>query len=461
MPEKSGFFDSTSTDVRTYPARDFADYFAQILTNGVFNGGQYLNPTATGTDAMVKLSPGYAWIMGYVYSIYSTSLSLQIQPAASLPRIDRIVLRLDTSLPTRSIRALVIQGSPNSNPTAPPLTRSGDVYELSLAQVRVDANSTIITQANITDERLNNAVCGLVNSLVQVDTTVFQQQWDEFIREIQQEGFATTEYVDNRVLTGGYGATTNSGNAYSVTLNPAPAVLVAGLRATVRINAANTGAATINVNGLGVKPILKSNGNALASNALRANSVYSLVYNGTAFILQGEGGEYGTAVAGDVLAGKTIGTENGLVTGTIINRGAGGTVNPGSTAQTKLAGYYSSDITISPVSAERMVSTSDIPVGSFAYATFPKLPQLTYINSIDTGNNYVPSGVVMVGNNPNVIKDPNSGSIIAESFTSPRNSGRSFSVNDWDATNKRFRINSNSGAVVRVQAIAFLDTITT
>lgn len=192
MPEKSGFFDSTSTDVRTYPARDFADYFAQILTNGVFNGGQYLNPTATGTDAIVRISPGYAWINGYVYSIYATPLSLQIQPATSLPRIDRIVLRLDTSLPTRSIRALVIQGSPNSNPTPPSLIRSGDVYELSLAQVRVDANSTIITQANITDERLNNAVCGLVNSLVQVDTATFQKQWNDFIASVQQNGFLPT-----------------------------------------------------------------------------------------------------------------------------------------------------------------------------------------------------------------------------------------------------------------------------
>ncbi|MGF6356757.1 hypothetical protein ABIE27_004681 [Paenibacillus sp. 4624] len=198
MPEKSGFFDSTSTDVRTYPARDFADYFAQILTNGVFNGGQYLNPTASGTDATVRISPGHAWINGYVYNIYSTPLSLQIQPAATLPRIDRIILRLDTSLPTRSIRALVLQGTPATNPTAPALTRSGDMYDLSIAQVRVNANSTIISQSNITDERLNNTVCGLVNSLVRVDTAIFQQQWDAFIASVQASGFATPEYVNTK-----------------------------------------------------------------------------------------------------------------------------------------------------------------------------------------------------------------------------------------------------------------------
>ncbi|MCK6075249.1 tail fiber protein [Paenibacillus silvae] len=268
---------------------------------------------------------------------------------------------------------------------------------------------------------------------------------------------AAQDIINNR---DGYEVTTNSDNTYAVALSPAPTAYVDGLRITIKISDANTGAVTINVNGLGAKNVLKSNGSAMTANALRANSVYSLVYNGTTFILQGEGGEYGTAKAGDVLVGKTIGTEDGLVTGTIVNRGAGGTVTPGATTQTKLAGYYSSDITISSVSTERIVSTLNIPVGSFAYASFPKLPQLTYINTIDAGNNYIPSGLVMVGSNPNVIKDPNSGSIIAETFTNPRNSGRSFNVSDWDSTNKRFRIGSNSGTLIKVQSIGFLDTIT-
>ncbi|WP_167434070.1 tail fiber protein [Paenibacillus silvae] len=88
----------------------------------------------------------------------------------------------------------------------------------------------------------------------------------------------------------GYGTTTNSGNAYTVTLTPAPTAYVDGLRITIKINSANTGAVTINVNGLGAKGVLKSNGSDLTANGIRANSVYSLVYNGTAFILQGEGG---------------------------------------------------------------------------------------------------------------------------------------------------------------------------
>lgn len=53
-----------------------------------------------------------------------------------------------------------------------------------------------------------------------------------------------------------------------------------------------------------------------------------------------------TAVAADILASKTAYVKGSKVTGTMANRGAGGTVTPGTTDQTKAAGYYSSAITI-------------------------------------------------------------------------------------------------------------------
>jgi hypothetical protein len=136
---------------------------------------------------------------------------------------------------------------------------------------------------------------------------------------------ATTAFVQNAIndvksTSLGYGTTTGTGTAYTLTLNPAPTALVSGMRVTIKVHTANTGAATLNVNGLGAKSIKKANGNDVAAGNLKASGVYTLVYDGTNFILQGEGGEYGTATAADVLAGKTIGTENGLVTGTMPNK---------------------------------------------------------------------------------------------------------------------------------------------
>ncbi|WP_218571211.1 phage tail protein [Paenibacillus oralis] len=54
----------------------------------------------------------------------------------------------------------------------------------------------------------------------------------------------------------------------------------------------------------------------------------------------------GNAVPADLLSGRTASNINGPFTGTMPNRGAGGTVTPGTNNQTKSAGYYGSDITI-------------------------------------------------------------------------------------------------------------------
>lgn len=113
----------------------------------------------------------------------------------------------------------------------------------------------------------------------------------------------------------GVATTTNTGNAYAATLSPAPIAYVNGMGLVLTINADSTATSTINVNGLGTVPIKKANGGAVTN--LKAGGVYTLRYSGTSFILQGEGGEYGTAVAIDVRLGKTLGTENGVIDGAL------------------------------------------------------------------------------------------------------------------------------------------------
>lgn len=120
----------------------------------------------------------------------------------------------------------------------------------------------------------------------------------------------------------GYAVATGEANAYIATLSPALLAYAESVSLRLKINVTNTGASTVNVNGLGAKSIKKSNGNNVAAGNLKAGSIYTLTYDGTSFILQGEGGEYGNATAGDVVAPKTIGTENGLVTGTIVEQPA-------------------------------------------------------------------------------------------------------------------------------------------
>ena len=126
-------------------------------------------------------------------------------------------------------------------------------------------------------------------------------------------------HIADYVRQPGYGVTTGSANTYALTLNPVPAEYVDGMGIAVKINVANTGASTINVNSLGVKAIVDSKGTALISGKLKLNGTYSLKYNTTSgnFILQGEGGDYGTADAPKVLIGYSIGTDAGIVNGTM------------------------------------------------------------------------------------------------------------------------------------------------
>ncbi|MGM1048408.1 MAG: hypothetical protein ACQEXX_20025 [Bacillota bacterium] len=297
MPEKSGMFDTVEGDVREYNQGDFAEYFSRFITSGVFNGGLNLEVTATGTDANVRLNTGFAWINGFVYKVYDQPLVLGVQPASTQDRIDRIILRLDPSTPVRAIRAIVLQGAPNVNPTPPALVRSGSIYDLSLAQVRVVANSTLIEPENITDERLNETVCGLVNSLIRVDTDTFQRQWDAFMKSLENQGFATNQYVNSKFNTvvenyiryPGYAETSQSSTPteYIVSLDPHPPSLPDGFGITIVPNVDSGVSPTLKINSLPAVPLKKHDGSPME---MKAGKPYTFRKKGTDFLADSAGG---------------------------------------------------------------------------------------------------------------------------------------------------------------------------
>ncbi len=122
--------------------------------------------------------------------------------------------------------------------------------------------------------------------------------------------------ADNAAHVPHLGTTTNSGNNYSITSTK---VINDGAKFSVKFNVAATGAATLKISSDGTARALKKPG---GGDFKPKAGIYTLIRDGSNFQLLGEGGEYGTATASDVLSGKTIGTENGLVTGTMPNRGA-------------------------------------------------------------------------------------------------------------------------------------------
>lgn len=82
-------------------------------------------------------------------------------------------------------------------------------------------------------------------------------------------------------------STTSTGTATAsvLTYSMGPAVYKKGERFAFWANATNTGAMTLNINALGAKSILRSNGSALIAGDITANCFTELVYDGTAFRL--------------------------------------------------------------------------------------------------------------------------------------------------------------------------------
>lgn len=82
-----------------------------------------------------------------------------------------------------------------------------------------------------------------------------------------------------------YAVDTGAANSLVATISPTPAAYVTGMRVSVKALASNTGATTVNLNGLGIVPVVDAAGNALKSGMITANGVYELEFDGTYFRL--------------------------------------------------------------------------------------------------------------------------------------------------------------------------------
>lgn len=170
---------------RAEDATFFAKYFSQFISNGVFPNPS-TNMQVLATDGMqIKVDTGVCYINGYMGWVEPVEV-LEIEESDTRARIDRIVARLDYS--DRKIKLFVKKGIASGNPVAPELQRDYDIYEIALADIRVNANVVDIIQENITDLRLNTELCGIVaNQLQHVDTTTLFNQYQEWLNRRTRE----------------------------------------------------------------------------------------------------------------------------------------------------------------------------------------------------------------------------------------------------------------------------------
>lgn len=146
-----------------FDAADVAAYLAG-LTSGVFSSAEDFPVTAAG-GLTVTVGAGRGWVHPSRFTGYSITkreadtLTLPLADP-SLPRIDLIVMRYDAGARAASLQ--VLQGTASSTPTAPAISRTELIYDLCLAEITRPAGSTSITTGQITDTRLDEALCGIV-----------------------------------------------------------------------------------------------------------------------------------------------------------------------------------------------------------------------------------------------------------------------------------------------------------
>lgn len=176
MAQKYGFFNSVNKD-RIYDASDVARFLSKFFTNGIFNNSLSVSANDNMT---VSVAIGNANINGYGYD-NTEELILDIDDADNeLSRIDSVVIRLD--LTNRQITAEILQGQYATTPSQPSITRSGNIYDLRLANILVPAGATRITADMITDTRFGSDCGNVVQAVQHLDTTDIFSQYETYFK---------------------------------------------------------------------------------------------------------------------------------------------------------------------------------------------------------------------------------------------------------------------------------------
>lgn len=194
-----------------------------------------------------------------------------------------------------------------------PSPNGADILEKRIDIVAIVGNAANVS-ASINSSLVYASASDLVDSLEEAKSYTDNKVVNEVNTNL-------SSHMADYVRQPGYGVTTGSANTYVLTLNPAPTSYVDGMGIAVKINVANTGVPTINVNGLGAKTIKDSLGNDITAGGLKQNNIYSLKYEATSgnFIAQGKGGG-GSATPDKLLLGEIATVDKGPIVGTMSNR---------------------------------------------------------------------------------------------------------------------------------------------
>jgi len=145
-----GFYNSSGGD-RTYNAIQLSSIFDGIVTDGVFESIGLAMDVRPSSGMNVIVGSGRAWF-NHAWTLNDSDLVLGVQGSdIILPRIDSVIIEMDSSSLVRANSIKIIAGTPASVPVPPTLINTEEVHQYVLAYIAVGAGVTEILEANITD----------------------------------------------------------------------------------------------------------------------------------------------------------------------------------------------------------------------------------------------------------------------------------------------------------------------
>ena len=195
----------------TYDAEDVSTYLC-TRTSGVYAKDSNYAVSVTGAR-QITVAPGLAWInyddFKGVSACSREAVNLIVPDADStLPRIDRVVLQFDTAANLTAVK--LKPGTPAAAPEPPAILQNHNQYELGLCTVSVPAGSSVVTAADITDTRADEAVCGVMrDGVTGIPTAQLQAQALAMMTQLSTELHTKLDALDAAI------AAVESGSFYT------------------------------------------------------------------------------------------------------------------------------------------------------------------------------------------------------------------------------------------------------
>ena len=172
-----GFYNAKDHD-RQYDAVQLSSIFDGLINDGIYATIGDAFVITAGSNMSVAVGTGRAWF-NHTWTYNDAKLILTIPNSeVLLDRYDAVVLETNDADDVRANSIKVISGVAASSPKKPDLTNDTHTHQYPLAYIKVPANSTSVSQANI-ENCIGTSACPFVTGIVDtIDATTLFKQWN-------------------------------------------------------------------------------------------------------------------------------------------------------------------------------------------------------------------------------------------------------------------------------------------